>query len=158
MSFYPPLPTDAIWALDVILQNTKEDPLYLADEDCPYSPADVLVLTRLAGAQPVELDDDDAEETGTKWERLQRESDKLFKGLTKAGTLLEHKDNSEKMAYFRTATQLLDKIVSIQERAANLQKIHAFHDLVLTIMEDVLDAGQRTDVMARLRTNINPEG
>lgn len=151
--FHPPLPEGATWALDIILRNLEQDPDYLLDS--PYTQEELDVLERFAGrAEAVEEDEAPAE---GKWARLEHESNKLFKMLTDFSSKLDSKDNAETMAYFRTATSLLDKIVGIQERAANLKQINLFHETVLTVMEDVLDAGQRTEVMSRLKTAIKPE-
>ena len=145
--FYPHLPDGAVFALDVILQNLAEDPEYL--ELSPYSTEEVSFLTRLAG--PAAAEDVEEISDEDKWTRLEKESNALFKALTEAGKTLQTGDKAQQMSYFRTATQLLDKIVGIQERTANLKQIHQFHHTVLTIMEDVLEPGQRTSVMERLK-------
>lgn len=151
--FYPPLGDDALFALDVIAQNLRTDPEYL--DEAPY-PAAVLDIF---GKMPSIPGDPEAPslEDEDKWDRLQRESDKLFRGLTDAGNQLDSRDNAEKMAYFRTATSLLDKIVGIQDRILNLRAVSRFHTTVMAIMEDVLDPGQRTEVMERLKKAINPD-
>ena len=157
MSEFPPaLPPGAAEKLEVILQCMDADPDFL--ELCPYPAEDIAVLRRFEApaAAAVEEEEDAPEETN-KWGRLERESNKLFKMLTDFSSKLDSKDNAETMAYFRTATSLLDKIVGIQERAANLKQINLFHETVLTVMEDVLDAGQRTEVMSRLKASIKPE-
>lgn len=154
--FYPPLPDRAVWAVDIILQNMAQDPDYLIDS--PYTHEEITTLERLAGnVSTLAEEAEEIEEVGDgKWARLERESDKLFKALTGFSAKLDAKDNAETMAYFRTATSLLDKIVGIQERTANLKQISMFHDTVLRVMEDVLDAGQRTEVMTQLKKAINP--
>lgn len=155
--FYPPLPERAAWAVDIILQNMAQDPEYLAYS--PYSREELAILERLTGGAAARraADADEIEVVGEgKWARLESESNKLFKSLTEFSSKLNERDNAEQMAYFRTATSLLDKIVNIQERAANLKQISMFHDTVLRVMEDVLDAGQRTEVMTQLKKAITP--
>jgi hypothetical protein len=114
---------------------------------------DVLVKleSRIEQVAEEDLEDD------SKWGRLEKESNKLFTMLTEFSNKLDSRDNTETMAYFRTATSLLDKIVGIQERTANLKQISRFHDTVLIVLEDVLDASQRTQVMEQLKKSINPE-
>lgn len=155
MIFFPPLPENAVFALDVILKRLAEDPYLLEEPDCPYTAEEKAFLSKFV-AEVSAIEEAD-EETGNKWDRLERESNALFKALTETGQALDMKDHTEKMAYFRTATSLLDKIVSIQERTANLRSIHKFHEMVLAIMEDTLDAGQRTTVMDRLQQSITPK-
>jgi hypothetical protein len=60
-------------------------------------------------------------------------------------------DQTERMAYFRTATSLLERLVTARERALGIKQIRDFQDTVLNIMEEVCTPDQRTDVMDRLR-------
>ena len=152
--FYPPLPDRAAWAMDIILRNLEQDPDYLIDS--PYTEEEVLVFERFS-TRGIEVEEEIEEASDSKWTRLERESNKLFKSLTDFEGKLDTKDNAEQMAYFRTATSLLDKIVGIQERTANLKQISMFHDTVLRIMEDILDPGQRTNVMAQLKKAMTPD-
>ena len=154
MTDYPPdLPEGAAFCLDLILQRMAEEPDFL--NHAPYSQEDKDVLVKLE-SRIEQIEEEDLDED-SKWGRLEKESNSLFKALTEMGANLSAKENTEQMAYFRTATSLLDKIVGIQERTANLKQISLFHDTVLIIMEDVLDAGQRTQVMEQLKKAINPE-
>lgn len=155
--YFPPLDEGAVASVEIILRAVAENPEFLWDDDCPYSQDAIESLQRIAGLQPEGMGFDDDDEEGDQWERLERETRSLYRGLMAEQQSLGSKDNAEKMAFFRTATSLLDKLVGIQERAANLRQIHKFHDTVMTVMEDILEAGQRTEVMERLRTAINPE-
>lgn len=154
MTEYPPdLPDGAAFCLDLILQRMAEEPDFL--DHAPYPQEDKDVLAKLE-SRIEQIEEEDLDED-SKWGRLEKESNKLFKMLTDFSDKLNDKDNTETMAYFRTATSLLDKIVGIQERTANLKQISLFHDTVLAVVEDVLDAGQRTQVMEQLKKAINPE-
>jgi hypothetical protein len=154
MTDYPPnLPDGAAFCLDLILQRMAEEPDFLDYAPYPQEDKDVLVKleSRIEQVAEEDLEDD------SKWGRLEKESNKLFTMLTEFSNKLDSRDNTETMAYFRTATSLLDKIVGIQERTANLKQISRFHDTVLIVLEDVLDASQRTQVMEQLKKSINPE-
>ena len=154
MDDYPKLPEGAAFSLSIILRLMAADPEFLTHS--PYSLEEVEMLEAFASAAAT-AEEVEAVEPRNKWELLEQESDLLFKGLTEAGKNMHSKADNEKMAYFRTATSLLEKIVGIQERAANLRQIHAFHQTVMEIMESVLEPGQRTEVSARLRAAIAPE-
>lgn len=164
MTFFPPLPDDLDWSLNLIRTHLKENPDYLLDPDCPYPEALRTVLEDLmgeneppAGAGGVAGGWDDGEmvpEGEAKWDWLERESASLLRELTEAKNGLDVRDNAEKMAYFRVATALLEKIVAIQERVLNLKHIGRFHQTVLGVMEDVLEPDQRTTVMERLRESL----
>lgn len=153
--FYPPLPDRAVWTVDIILQNIQQDPEYL--DYSPYTSEEITALRKWSSETTVELEEVEEVVGDDKWARLERESNSLFTALTAAGKDLQSADQAQKMAYFRTATSLLDKIVGIQERTANLKQIHKFHNTVLSVMEDVLEPGQRTAVLDRLKESINAD-
>lgn len=156
--YFPELPQNAIFNMEIILRRTAEDPNYL--EDCPLTDTEIEAIQRMLGL--VKLDqgidqfsvDDLGEDT---WGTLEDQTQKLFRSLLAEQKNLNVKDNAEKMAFFRTATSLLDKLVGIRERAANLKQISVFYDTIMQIMDDVLEAGQRTEVMDRLRKASNQE-
>lgn len=150
--YYPEFDEKSLWALDVIRQNIDQDPEYL--ENSPYTSNEIqglLKLTRVKSVAP------EAEATASKWEILEIETNGLYQNLKETFENLTIDDHTERMSYFRTATSLLDKLVGLQERAAGLKKVHEFQQTILDIMEDILEAGQRTEVMDRLRKSINDD-
>jgi hypothetical protein len=149
---YPDFPKESGWALNQILSYLEDDPNYL-----DHAPYDIDTIEALERCISIQIDETPIEDFSgdAKWAKLERESNRLFKALTEAGATLNNADQAQKMAYFRTATSLLDKIVGIQERVNNLKQIQEFHSTVLTVMEDILDAGQRTEVLDRLKQVIS---
>lgn len=155
---YPKLPEGAAFAVELILRVAAENPDFY--DNCPYDLKDIDLLKRMSGMAPAWMQDDPEEEDfddGDKWGKLERQTKRLFDALLAEQQSLGTKDNAEKMSFFRTATSLLEKLVGIQERAANLRQIHQFHNTVMQIMDDVLDEGQRTEVRRRLQAAIKPE-
>lgn len=138
--------------LGLLLQLLKQEPGLLGDPDCPYSADTISALTVMRGPEP-----EVAEAPADKWAKLERETQGLYDDLKESKDNLNTEDHAERMSYFRTATSLLDKLVGLQERAVGLKAIGTFHQTVLDIMEDVLDPGQRTDVMQRLEKVIKGE-
>ncbi len=136
--------------LGLVFDLMKADPGYLDDPDCPYTDE-----TRDFLAKWVEKPAGETLEPKDKWEKLERETQRLYDELKDSKDNLSIEDHAERMSYFRTATSLLDKLVGLQERAVGLRAIGEFHQTVLDIMEEVLDAGQRTEVMNRLKEVIN---
>lgn len=149
---YPPLPVNAAWAVSIIARNLAEDPNYLLDAPYPDDEIDLL-LTALA-IEEAETSSADPLDDVSPDVNIEEESGKLYNQLTQFSRELKTKDNNEIMSYFRTATQLLEKIVSIRERGANLKQVSLFHETVLSIMEDVLEPSQRTEAMQRLKNSI----
>ena len=144
-----PLYPDLNQQLDVALHLMGEEIDYLNQSDCPYSVGTKSSMFKLASVvAEVEFQPTD------KWAKLERETQDLYDDLKDSKDNLSIEDHAERMSYFRTATSLLDKLVGLQERAVGLKAIGNFHQTVLDVMEDVLDAGQRTEVMARLKTAI----
>lgn len=138
--------------LGLVLQLLEQDPGLLSDPDCPYSADTKEVLASMSVETGVS-----EEIPADKWAKLERETQRLYDELKDSKDNLSIEDHAERMSYFRTATSLLDKLVGLQERAVGLKAIGTFHQTVLDIMEDVLDPGQRTEVMERLQKVIKGE-
>lgn len=145
--YYPDVDPEGVWALELVLRSAKDDPTYLLES--PYDDEVVAALQRIVGQVEQMLDEE--LDGADKWTRLEVETRRLFDALMAEQAMIGDRENAEKMAFFRTATSLLDKLVGIQERAANLKQVSLFHTTVLTVMEDILDAGQRTEVLERLK-------
>lgn len=63
-------------------------------------------------------------------------------------------DAAEAMAYFRTVTQLQERLLGYQERALGIKQLHEFHSVVMDIMENTLTEEQREVAMGRLKDAI----
>lgn len=141
--YFPEIPPDAWWGLEIILRNTVEDPGYLQDEGCPY-PSWFREMSQVVA--PVEGDLDLGDDID-----LEAESARLFRELRDAKEGFGVTDHAEKMAYFRTSTTLLDKLIAMNERARNVKQVSRFYRAVLDVMEEVLDGDQREQVRGRLK-------
>lgn len=166
MSFeYPNLDPRLLAPLRIIQANLALEKGYLDEENCPYSP-DLREFLRVF-TQKAEKTVENASEivkkpnflglSGNKWAALETEVADLYQELKDFSATIKDGDVSERMAYFRTATALLEKIVSINERAMGLKHVSDFHQLVLSIFEAELSVDQRTTIMARLRASIDNE-
>lgn len=153
-TFYPQIDEESLWALDVIRQHVEQDPDYL--KNAPYPSKVVITLTKLVKPRH-ERPVIEVTETRSKWDILEIETQDLYDKLKETSETLSIDDHSERMSYFRTATSLLDKLVGLQERAMGLKRVHQFQQSVLDIMEDVLDPGQRTEVMEKLKRSIEED-
>lgn len=133
--------------LELLIDLHKQDPGYILGAPYPQG-----VIEFFLGQTQVDADPSLAGTSGemSKWELLEKQSDELFQALTEAGRNLKDKDDAARMAYFRTATSLLERIVGIQERAVNLKRVSQFQQAVLSIMDEVLDGDQRAAVRERL--------
>lgn len=146
MSDHPTLDDRAIWALNIIAAGLKEDPGYLIGAGYPTE-----VLTLLGGgAGPGRVMAIDTIETSLEGLDVMAEVEALFTDLKAERQLFSTKDASEKMAYFRISTALLEKLVALKERASNVRQIGKFYSEVLAVMEEVMTPGQVGAVRSRL--------
>ena len=140
--YYPPITEDMIWPIQVVLQQLHEDPEFLQREDCPYPEAVKSVFGQLLEAQQSDGGVD-----------LEGEAQRLYKELKDFGEKLDPDDTSQSNTYFRVSVSLMEKLIAIQERAAEVKRINQFKKAVLDVMENVLDKDQRAEVMNRLKEN-----
>jgi hypothetical protein len=156
MNEYPRITDDMLMPFQVVMRHLKADPKYLEHSDCPYSSKIKQFLTKRA-VDLAEIEEKSSIFDGndSKFDVIEAESAALYQKLKTFGANLNETDVSEQGQYFRVATSLLEKIVSINERAANLRNTQQFQSAILTVIEDTLDPTQRTAVMDRLRTLIN---
>lgn len=138
--YYPPLKNSD---LEILMQNVIYTEGYLDDPNCPY-PEKVCDLMRQVVSEetnPEDMTDLD----------LVYESSRLFKELKDAKDSFGKDDHAEAMAYFRTSTSLLEKLVTMKERANNVKNISQFYGSVLGVMEELLEPEQITEVRNRLK-------
>lgn len=148
MDYYPEITENDLIPFKLIIQAIREDPEYLTRPECPFPKSIVTFFTSLA--TPVNPEDA-PEIQGDKWQWLENETAQLYRQLKNYGASLDGGDTAEQMSFFRTATALLEKITSINERAVGLKQIGQFQAAVLQAFEDVLEPDQRTAVISRLK-------
>lgn len=59
--------------------------------------------------------------------------------------------NSELMAYFKTSSTLIEKLLAFQERSLGLKQVQEFHSIMMHVMETVLTPEQRASVLEEMR-------
>lgn len=149
--YYPPLDEKTILALQTVQALAQQHPSYWLA--APYSGKVQMILEPLLrGAKQTPVDQPTSVVAPKRadeedWEFLYRESRALYDGLQTAKGSLE---GSELMAYYRTSTSLLEKLLGMQERANNLKHVSDFYQVVMDIMESTLTGDQRTQVMQKL--------
>lgn len=151
-TFFPPLPIEAKWPLQLILQNMKGDAGYLdkARAEGKWDAEWLDLLAMFSGARGISLVRGELVEDDMEAIDIPGEVGALFRELQDEKLKLGTKDNAEKMAYFRTATSLLEKLISLKERAYNVHQVGQFYATVLAVMEEVLTIDQIGGVRERL--------
>lgn len=161
---YPEITEHAAWAFKMIHTLAGEDVMYLRSPDCPYDKDIKNIFDRAIafahGSTEEKKESTDDKKPSTPVTEDQIDSTlaedlyTVFNELKNYGKTIATSDQTERMAYFRTATSLLERLVNARERALGVKQIKDFQDTVLTIMEDTLTMDQRTEVMERLRSAI----
>lgn len=152
--YYPNLDPQTVKNIEVVRQLAQEHPSYFLES--PYSAETEEVIRRLlkikAPTESIGGEEPEEAESGDRWEFLYRETQALFRDLKNAK--VSSGETAEQMSYFRTATSLMEKMISLQERALGLKEISEFQRAVLDVMESVLDPSQRTEVMEKIKSSI----
>jgi|SRR5687768_579397 len=154
--FYPELDEATIKNLEIVRRLALQHPSYFLEG--PYS-ADTerriteWFLTTKRAIAETKTETGAEDDKRDPWDMLYSESKTLFQQLK--GVKFTPEETSEQMSYFRTATSLLEKLVSLQERSLGLKEIGDFQRTIMTIMETVLTPTQRTEVMERLKVSFS---
>jgi tRNA C32,U32 (ribose-2'-O)-methylase TrmJ len=155
---YPDITDHAQWAFKTVVTLAREDSNYLKSPDCPY---DDQLKKLIQDSIWMRLDTSENKQENTESSPISEdEIDNtlaedlygVFQELKDYGKTIGKSDQTERMAYFRTATSLLERLVTARERALGVKQIKGFQDTVLAIMEDSMTPDQRTEVMDRLRS------
>lgn len=150
---YPKLDQETLKNLNVVQKIAKAHPSYFITS--PYSSEIQRLITewflapKVAISKTVETGKSAVEDDREPWVMLYEETRDLYSNL-KNTEIMEDTNTSEKMAYFRTATSLLEKLVSLQERSLGLKEVGEFQHKVMDILETVMTPAQRTQVMEKL--------
>lgn len=152
MRYYPDLSQKVLVPLRVLREHLRTDPAFLDDPTCPYDQDTKEFLKLLAPSVGTEGGSTFLGRSGSKHEILEREAADLYDEIKTFGRNLKVDDVTERMSYFRTRTTLLEKLISLTERAASMKSFFRFQDAVLAIFEDLLTPDQREEALERLRS------
>ena len=143
MTDTPQLTDEMVRVLRLITRGVASDPGYLKEAGYPEDVVQMFthpVVVDVVEIEKIKLEDMD----------VSAEVEALFRDLKETRDGFTAGDNSEKMAYFRVATALLEKLVSLQERANNVRQIGRFYNEVITVLSEFLTPGKIGEVRARL--------
>lgn len=161
--FYPPLDIETIRHIPTVLKLYTQHPTYFLES--PY-PGEVERIFKTIKQPTVvvqtpefqEAADDLDLEGANKWENLAKEARRIYKeskSIKYAGNGDNGLSPNERISHAKTMATLLEKLVSLEERALGLKKVHDFHRVVMEVMEEILTPTQRTNVMEKLQATID---
>ena len=144
---YPALDTKSI---NLIIQLYESFPDYFDSPDCPY-PDTIKDLFRGELAY-LDFDSHDTKSSNPLTD------DEIIKNISDIHSKLQNYWNdvknsdkgSDKNTFFRVSVALLEKLVSLRKEMSGIKHANQFIAETMTIMEDVLSADQRNEVMERL--------
>lgn len=147
---FPPLDRGFRDLLDELL-NLRNDPVQWAAAKEYYGPKWAPLLKQLdppAGSRPIS-DDFDVDNLDT-----EAEVTKLFKDIREYGSVIASDDVSAKNTYFRVSASLLEKLVTLREKAAGQKAFDRFVEFVISVHEDLLTKDQSNEFRQRLEDHM----
>jgi len=141
-TYYPTLDIQTVRNLKIIQQLARETPGYW--EGSPYpTEVEAFVGGVRVAAPPTNEGDSDKNFDIIKETRDTLTELKKFKP--------EEKDTAQLMAYYRTKTALIDKILAQMDKGTNQKQISEFYSLVLSTLEEICSATQIATFNERLK-------
>lgn len=144
--FYPTLDHQTVKNLLVVRQLVDDHPSYFLDSS--YSPAleaDLLTLFKRTKQVVHELPTEQEQEDIDTLAELQT----LYRNLKLAKP--NGSEDPDAMAYFRTATSLMEKILTLQERGKGIKEVSTYHTVVLDFLSEICNETQIEEFISRLK-------
>lgn len=157
MSFFPEFSKDKwLWAINLIKRNLEENPEYLDHPDCPYSAEEIdFLLTTFSNEDDeTKITVSNSDMVDVEWGSEVEEISEMLRGLKSTRTKIKAGDAQGQMAYFRSASGLMEKLIQLQERAQGVKELSEFKIEVFRIIESVLPEEQRVLALSRLRAMV----
>lgn len=145
---YPKLDDRTISALAMIRRYLDEDPKFLQNEKCPYSPTAIQLL-ELFFRPKVEVPVKAPPPEVVGEVDLEQEMQLLLNQLKGLGNSLDD-TVADQLKYVTTATKLIEKILELKERAANVKAVVDFEKRVIDVLQDICDPNTRSKFMDRI--------
>jgi len=147
MAWFPPdINIGVLSSVTLMRKRLKENPKAFEDPDCKYSLEVREWFLKEIGASSVEAIALAVSEV----QDLETEARDLF-SMLKSMKPVNNTDQKETIAYVKVGTQLLEKLLDCQERAAGIAEIEQFKRVVIETMDDLMPPEMRTQFMDRLK-------
>jgi len=141
--FYPPLDPATVKSLLVVRQLVEEHASYFLESPYPQTvEQDLLTLFKKTQKAMV------VQEVSQEEIDMELELKGLYTSLKNAKP---GATDSDQMAYFRTATALMERLLGLQEKARNMKAMGEHHAMVLNFLEEVCSPTQIEEFLARLK-------
>jgi hypothetical protein len=156
MASYPSINSDKLLPFKLVRQRLLDDPNYLDASDCPYGP-DVKQWLRAAFlpeeqvAMPVATVIEDVNiEDEALWSDVASQARQLYRELESVKDTVGKGDTSELISITKAQAGLLERLISVGEKAIGLREMAEFKRVILSAIDDLMTPDARTTLMARL--------
>lgn len=154
--FYPIISEDAVLAINLARSYIeKEGPEWLDKRECKYSQTiKKFLLETSAGvvaAPGGDLDVPDLFEGNDEPEVLDRQIQKILNRMDAMEAQLGGMEPNEKLAFFKTRTTLLEKLINLREKTTNLKEMSDFKAKIIGFLDEICTPDQITNLMERLK-------
>lgn len=147
MPYYPAIREEQIMTLNVVVQKLTADPTYLSHPDCPYSDVVKTFFRAVSAPAAAENPFDGTEDYNVV---LDKQIEQVIADLDTFVAGNPGLEANEKLAYFKTKTSLVEKLIGMKERVQNLKELSEFRGTVLGFLDESCTPDQITDLMKRL--------
>lgn len=163
---YPTINAKSMTALLSIIEQAAVDPKYLDPADCPYDPGTITMIKRIlevSGADPI------AQATlrpergkvgrpskapSIPISEVEKEIDEIRQEL---GTLKidgQSMETSDRIQVIKTRAALIERILGMKERVADVKRFHSFVTVVLGIIEEHVPVENREQLLTELKSYV----
>ena len=151
--FYPVISEDAVMAINLARSYiAKEGPEWLDKRECKYSPTIKKFLTEsVVTGVGVPAEVEDLFEGNDEPEVLDRQIQKVLNRMDAMEAQLGGMEPNEKLAFFKTRTALLEKLITLREKTNNLKEMSEFKATIITFLDEICTPDQITELMERLK-------
>lgn len=156
---YPPLPQALGMQLEAVRMQMEFDPAYLLQPECPYSEQLKAFLRQLV--TPVrkgrddmvtavfKADQDDDQQVNSLLDEVAAAINSM-KALQKDMDS-EGVDTSDRLTFFKNYSSMMERFLSLKEKAAGMKQLYEFQRIVIQTMEQVLDKDQVLEFKNKLK-------
>lgn len=149
-AYYPSFDPTVFQTLSIVARLAAEDPDYLPNS--PYPPDFQQLMARLSAPNPASQSlHDFTDRLDSESVNIEKEAEKLYLDLKAFASTVSAMDVSEKVATFRVAAGLMEKLITFRERASAVAQYEAFKAMVLDAIDRYLTPQQKSLVMADLK-------
>lgn len=153
---FPSFSLENVSVLQQIRTQIAQNPHYLDLPNCPYAPESKDFLRLIFSSTPIDQAQLEADINAffgddEMYERIIIDSKRAYMNLANQMAKMEQgKKLEDAVSYTKALTSMQERLLTIQEKAEGLKKIHEFKRIVMEVIAQELTPDQRTGIITRL--------